>query len=89
MKRCHFVCGGASLPESWNEKEDVRRLDVQGSNRNVDLRIESLSRALMDNIPDSVMDLLEVGAYVFCADQQTGRGSEMILSMDVFGELEH
>jgi 7-cyano-7-deazaguanine synthase in queuosine biosynthesis len=74
--RFEFACGGvAALPSIGGEH---RTLDVQGPARNINLRIDDISKALVSDIPDVLLDLLEVAAYVYCADQQTRRGSEYL-----------
>ena len=40
------------------------------------LRIQDLSARLVSNIPDTLVDLLEVAAYVYAADSAIGRGSK-------------
>jgi len=72
----NFACGGlAALPSAEGEHQT---LDVQGPARNINLRIDDISKALVSDIPDVLLDLLEVAAYVYCADQQTRRGSEYL-----------
>ncbi len=74
--RFEFACGGlAARPSTEGEH---RKLDVQGPARNINLRIEDISKALVSDIPDVLLDLLEVAAYIYCADQQTRRGSEYL-----------
>lgn len=72
--RFEYVCGGADFPQL--EKGERRTLDVQGAAKNINLRITDISKAMVSDIPDVLLDLLEVAAYVYCADQQTRRGSE-------------
>lgn len=67
------LCGGARPPGEAGDK-GVITLDVAGQNPNVHLKIGDLSDAMVRNIPDVLMDLLEVAAYVFAADQAVGRG---------------
>ncbi len=74
--RHEFACGGLSAPPTTDS--DHRTLDVQGPARNINLRIEDISKTLVSDIPDVLLDLLEVAAYVYCADQQTRRGSEYL-----------
>jgi hypothetical protein len=74
--RFEFTCGGAEPPATG--RGERRALDVQGDAKNINLRITDISRALISNIPDVLLDLLEVAAYVYCADQQTRRGSETL-----------
>jgi hypothetical protein len=51
-------------------------LNVHGESTNVKLRIDNISRAMLVNVPDLLIDLLEIASYVYCADQRVGRGSE-------------
>lgn len=77
MKTFDFVCGGAPLRTSNADGEAIR-LDVQGTARNVNLRISDINRAMLSNIPEVLLDLLEVAAYIYCADQRSRRGSEKL-----------
>lgn len=77
MKDCNFFCGGTKAPKDLPE-DGVYHLEVSGKKKNIDLRIESISKAVMKNIPDELLDLLEIGAYVYCADQKVKRGSEKL-----------
>lgn len=77
MKTFDFVCGGASAGASATKGEPIR-LDVQGTARNVNLRIADINRAMLSSVPDVLLDLLEIAAYVYCADQQSSRGSEKL-----------
>lgn len=77
MKTFDIVCGGAASAFPATGGNDVR-MDVQGDARNVNLKIEDISRAMVSNIPDVLMDLLEVAAYVYCADQRCSRGSSQL-----------
>lgn len=74
--RFEFACGGVDPMATGRGQQ--RSLDVQGEARNINLRIDDLSRAMVSNVPDILLDLLEVAAYVYCADQQTRRGSEYL-----------
>lgn len=58
-------------------------MDVHGVAKNVNLRIDYVSRKMLANLPDLLIDLLEVAAYVYCADQRLGRGSAQLTN---FGE---
>ena len=78
MSQYSVVCGGATHHPGGAEDEDVIELDVQGASKNVNLRIEDLNKALLSNIPNVLLDLLEVAAYVYCADQRISRGSDKL-----------
>lgn len=77
MKTFDFACGGARPELSAADGEPVR-LDVQGDARNVNLKITDINRAMVSNIPEVLLDLLEVAAYVYCADQRASRGSDKL-----------
>ncbi len=63
---------------------DTLKLDVNasaGSPHKVNLHLGDLSRPMADNIPDILTDMLEIAAYVYCADQFTKRGTELMTNM--------
>ncbi len=78
MKRFLIECG-VSRPSG----SDAITLDVHGADKNVNLRIDYISRTMLGNVPDLLIDLLEVAAYVYCADQKLVRGSDKLTN---FGE---
>ena len=76
MRQFQFICGGVpALPA----EQETRRfaMDVQGE-RTVNLRISDISQAMVSNVPDLMLDLLEIAAYVYCGDQRATRGSEKL-----------
>ena len=73
MKRFRIECG-VSKPSA----ADAIAMDVQGAARNVKLRIDYITRTMLANVPDLLIDLLEVAAYIYCADQRLGRGSDKL-----------
>lgn len=78
MKRFSIECGVARPSAA-----DAIAMDVQGAGKNVNLRIDYISRTMLGNVPDLLIDLLEVASYVYCADQRLRRGSDMLTN---FGE---
>ena len=62
---------------------DAIAMDVQGPASNVKLRIDYITRAMVGNVPDLLIDLLEIAAYIYCADQRLLRGSSKLTN---FGE---
>jgi hypothetical protein len=54
---------------------------AKGSPHKINLHIEDLTATLADNVPDELTDLLEIAAYVYCADQFTSRGSSQMSEM--------
>lgn len=77
MKQFEFACGGVTLPAPDPDVER-RTVDVQGPNRNVNLRISDISRSMLSNVPDLLLDLLEIASYIYCADQRASRGTEQL-----------
>ena len=76
------VCGGLQAPRT--SRTDTLKLDVNAPARSpnkVNLHLGDLSGPLADNIPDVLTDMLEIAAYVYCADQFTTRGSELMTDM--------
>ena len=61
----NIYCGGLT-PAG----ENYITLDVQGESQNIELKIETISKATISNIDDRSMDLLEIAAYVYCADSK-------------------
>jgi len=70
VKRCLIECG---VPRA--SEEGALAMNVGEPGKNVNLRIDYISRSMIGNIPDLLIDLLEVAAYVYCADQRIARGS--------------
>ena len=66
------TCGGA---KGLNQNGRSRlALNLHGTSANVNLRISDISKRLLANIPDVLIDLLEVATYVYSADGATSRG---------------
>jgi hypothetical protein len=65
-----IVCSGLELPKTdpLREGRHVVQLDTLDDEGNVNLHIENVTRAFARNVPDRVVDLLEIAAYVFAAD---------------------
>src|SRR5216684_1577854 len=71
----HLVlCGGLDRPRKGN----VSRLDLNlhGTSPNVRLQIADISKRLLMNIPDVLVDLLEVASYIYAADAAISRGGK-------------
>jgi 7-cyano-7-deazaguanine synthase in queuosine biosynthesis len=65
------LCGGAAGPGLPGD--NLLRLFRHGPNKNVFLEVEDLRRALWADLPDVFLDLLDVAAYVYAADQSVPR----------------
>ena len=74
----HNIFFGGLKPPTKPKLERVLELDVQGDSKNIEFKIESISKAMMANIPDELLDLLEIAAYVYCADQRCSRGTDIL-----------
>jgi hypothetical protein len=76
----HIVlCGGAS-PSRVANSDQILHLDLSGDDPNVDLEIVDMSRRLSSDVPDVIVDLIEIASYVYCADQAVARGGEGVLA---------
>ncbi len=72
-----FLCGDGVNPPR-NKKVDglkVEKLNTEGSDANVHIQFNDISDKLFSNIPDRLLDFLEVAAYVYTADCATKRGT--------------
>jgi hypothetical protein len=74
-----IVCGAAPLPPRV-KAADAIRLQLHGQDQNVELEIIDISRRLSTEVPDVVTDLVEIAAYVYCADQLISRGGDGVVS---------
>jgi hypothetical protein len=73
------LCGGAQSAVGRNEVALSLNLSAPGAN--ISLRLEDISRPMVTDVPDVLVDLLEVATYVFCADQLVSRGGEVMQSL--------
>ena len=70
----HLVlCGGVEAPKVGGRTTTVR-LNLRGPLANVKLSISDIARKLLVNIPDRLIDLLEIATYVYAADGAISRG---------------
>lgn len=67
------LCGGLSAPASARGKQTLA-LDVQHPDGNVTLKLQDISGRMTANMDPVLVDLLEIAAYVYCADQGATRG---------------
>jgi hypothetical protein len=71
----HLVlCGGLDVPRKGSASSLSLNLHVTSAN--VHLRISDISRRLLANIPDVLVDLLEVASYIYAADSAILRGGK-------------
>jgi 7-cyano-7-deazaguanine synthase in queuosine biosynthesis len=64
------LCSGAKRAGG----NSTLRLALSGHSHNVTLKLEDISKRLVKNVPDLLIDLIEIATYVYCADQATSRG---------------
>lgn len=71
------LCNGADLPQQWSQYEPLvlEYREIADRVQNVKLTLRDFVRTVL-YLPDRVLDLLEIAAYVFCADRLTSRGSK-------------
>ncbi len=65
------LCGGVAGPQGAGARIS---LDLHGASANVHLKIADISRRLLANIPDALVDLLEIASYIYAADSAVSRG---------------
>jgi 7-cyano-7-deazaguanine synthase in queuosine biosynthesis len=76
----HLVlCGGLTKPRGGSAH--VLDLNLHGPSPNVHLRITDISKPLLANVPDVLVDLLEVASYIYTADAAVSRGGETYAQM--------
>ncbi len=69
----HLVlCGGVEGPREVDASS--LSLNLHGTSANIHLQIDDIRRRLLANIPDVLVDLLEVASYIYAADSAIPRG---------------
>ena len=71
------LCGGAKRAGG----NSTLRLALSGRLQNITLKLEDISKRLVKNVPDLLIDLIEIATYVYCADQATSRGGPVQVGM--------
>jgi 7-cyano-7-deazaguanine synthase in queuosine biosynthesis len=72
-----FLCGTVRGSKRAERGREVHRLALHGSGQNVNLKISNISQPLVRNISDPTLDLLDIAAYVYAADQAVSRGGRV------------
>ncbi len=67
-----FLCGETAKGQSLGA--NTYALSLHGLDPNITLRIEDVSGPMVADIPDVLLDLLEVAAFVYAADACVSRG---------------
>src|SRR4051794_23707590 len=68
------LCGGAASDEAGSSQS--LHLALHGAQANIKLRVQDISTRMVSNIPDELIDLLEVAIYVYAADSAIRRGGK-------------
>src|SRR3984893_9651346 len=71
------LCSGAKRAGG----NSTLRLALSGRSQNIRLKLEDISKKMVRNVPDLLIDLIEIAAYVYCADQATSRGGRVQVGM--------
>ncbi len=71
-----ILCGELASASPRPKGPHVLPLHFGRPNDPVHLRIEDISRDLMQDIPDQWLDLIEIATYVYIADQAVSRGGD-------------
>lgn len=81
-----FLCNGAPRPRSTPTNAEVEALAYEGSRnaQNVSLLLPNFVRSLL-HVPERILDLLEIAAYVFAADRRTLRGRPEAVEYHAWG----
>lgn len=70
-------CGPGDFPQASDSRyKHIIHLDTYPGRGNVYLKYGNISESLTREIPSIGLDMLEVGIYVYCADQTVTRGGE-------------
>jgi hypothetical protein len=70
----NILCNGAKLPTGVVAEPKPLRLDYRrGQNQNVKIELPDFIQSVF-HLPDRILDLLELAAYVYCADRSVTRG---------------
>jgi 7-cyano-7-deazaguanine synthase in queuosine biosynthesis len=87
MQGKHFIpCGGLTAAGPAEDGAKVLPLNLWSGRRDgndITLKMEDLHESLYRAVPAEFQDLLEIAAYVYCADQATRRGEK---NVDGFGD---
>ena len=68
------LCGGAE--RKGRQPTETLRLSLMGSQSNINLRLQDISRRMVTIVPDLLTDLVEIATYVLCADEAVSRGGD-------------
>ena len=74
------LCNGADLPKQWDQSDflALEYQHIEEKNQNVKLALPNFVRDV-NYLPDRILDLLEIAAYMYCADRLNSRGNKAAL----------
>ena len=83
------LCNGADLPPQLDQSKLIT-LEYRESTGSPNIKL-ALPNFVLDvfHLPDRILDLLEITAYVFCADRLTSRGSKDNVEYHSWSRLFH
>lgn len=83
------LCNGADSPPQLDQSKLIT-LEYRESAGNPNIKL-TLPNFVLDvfHLPDRILDLLEIAAYVFCADRLTSRGSKDNVEYHSWSRLFH
>ncbi len=70
----HLIWCGTDKPPKKPVDGTLVHLSTDGPNENVNCRIENISNKLTQNLSPIIEDMIEIGSYVYAADQTVSRG---------------
>src|SRR5262245_32010749 len=83
MRDTLVLCGDVP-PRRDGRRGQLLKLDASPTadpQHRVGLHLEAISKVFADNVPDILVDMLEVAAYVYGADRLIGRGGPTLTDM--------
>jgi len=85
-----FLCNGAGYHKDLAGNEKVTSLDYISDNtaRNVNLQLPRFVDQVL-HLPQRILDLLEIAAYVFAADRMTFRGANEAVELQAWPRVMH
>ena len=71
------LCNGADWPHELDRSSPLKLEYQESTDKTAHVKLELPDFVLnVYHLPDRILDLLEIAAYVFCADRRTPRGSK-------------
>ncbi|MEX0953639.1 MAG: 7-cyano-7-deazaguanine synthase [Rhizobiaceae bacterium] len=79
MPETLVLCGEAAAHDDGTG--ETLRLRLAGKDANIRLELSDIEKRMLSNVKAQLADLIEVAAYVYCADQMVSRGGEASRSL--------